>query len=65
MVTHTCNPSFSQGGDWQDRGLRTAWCSGYGLAISPSKLGMTVCVCDPSYTGGIGPVQDHSPGCPG
>jgi hypothetical protein len=47
MVSHTCNPSYSGGGDLEDCGLRSA----QAVSESPSqpikKLVMLVCTCHP------------------
>jgi hypothetical protein len=46
MVVHVCNPSYSGGGDWEDRGLRPARAKHSQDLISINKLGVMVHVCE-------------------
>jgi hypothetical protein len=54
MVAQACHASFLGGSDQEDHDLRPAWRGGSSQdLISTIKLGVVVCVFDPSYTGGV------------
>jgi hypothetical protein len=65
MVTHTYNPCYSEGRDWEDNGSRPAQADSSKTPSQPikaghggsrkkkKKLAMMVHACHPSYTGSI------------
>jgi hypothetical protein len=53
MVDQACYPSYLGGADQEDHGVRSAYANSKQDLISINKLGVVVCTCGPSYTGGI------------
>jgi hypothetical protein len=54
VVVHTCNLSYSGGGDQKEQRLRTSEAKSYGDLILTNKPNMTGYACYPRYARGLG-----------
>jgi hypothetical protein len=49
MVAHSCNPSYSGGGDFEDVGQDQTGQKVNESPISTNMAEIVVCICNPSY----------------